>query len=115
MPCAENNPILSVYRTANKIHVLSKRRSGGPFPVKYFRKWEDVGVGEDHRDTSCLQHVAEGSLAEPGPPQNHTEGGILWRHIRENVNKTWTYTTIQIWEQFFFFLNVLHHTCRIWG
>lgn len=51
-----------------------------PFPVKYFRKWQNVGVSQDYRDTTSLQHVTEGSLAQTSPPQHHTEWGFLYVH-----------------------------------
>lgn len=49
-----------------------------PFPVKYFRKWQNVGVCKDDRDTTSLQYVTEGSLAETSPTQYHAEWGFLY-------------------------------------
>lgn len=83
-PCAEEQSNYFSVHSRKPSSKLSKCHSGGPFPVKHFRERENVGVGEDHRNTSCLQHIAEGSLAKTGPPQNHAERGILWRHIGEN-------------------------------
>lgn len=78
------NPIISLKRAEKDIYLISKCWSSRPFPVKYFRKWENVGVSQDHRDTSCLQHITESSLAKTSPSQSHTEWRLLQGHVKQN-------------------------------
>lgn len=56
--------------------------SDKPFPVKNFRKWQNVGVSKDDRDTASLEHITEGSLTQTGPTQHHTERGLLCVHMK---------------------------------
>lgn len=90
-------------KTKNIIHLFKNKTKHGhwqfidwyePFPVKYFRKWQNVGVSKDDGDTTSLQHVTEGSLAQTSPPQHHAERGFLYVH-NGSVKTTQSYTKQQ--------------------
>lgn len=104
---------IQLFNWKQQTYLISKCWSGRPFPVKYFIKWENVGVSEDHRDTSCLQHITEGSLAKTGPAQHHTEWGLLSGHIKKNLLTK--QVLILIYWNFGTFYNISQDTCKIWG
>jgi len=87
MPCAEAETLHLLPRKWQMVKFVVSTVPDLPFPVEYFREWQNVGVSQDDGDTAGLQHITEGGLSQTRPAQNHTEWRLLWKHIGSSLLK----------------------------
>lgn len=70
----------------------AQQRGYRPLPVQHLREGQNVGVGDDDRDTAGLENITEHSLSQAGSTQNHTERRLLSKnrvqHTQEERKET---------------------------